>query len=288
MQFQATNVSKAWVNYGPVNTLGGSFTYKTVTSLRAGSTQTHVFDPVAAKTRLLCKDFKPSPIATPPAAFGASIVVDDPRPVAAAIEEIEKVSGTPITYEDPPVLERNHVTPMVQGAIGDGSLLVPSGGSLRFTLPADASAKQVTAAVETMVAAYNASHGAATFSVLHDGLMHVVPKQSVNASNRLAAVTPLLDTRITLAAKPRRAMDMLAEICRAVSAASGRALGIATVPTNGLNARIDIGAQDEPAREVLAKLVAASGLRLSWRLLYDPGLQAYYLNLPVIAEAPAP
>jgi hypothetical protein len=284
MQFQATNVAKGWVDYGPVNTLGGSFTYSTVTSTRAGQKQTHTVSPVAAKTRLTCAAFKPAPPpATVAAAFGASIVVNDPRPVAAAIEEIEKVTGRAITYEDPPFLSKNHMTPMVQGANADTSLLIPSGGSLRITLPADASPEQVTAAVGRMVGNYNASRGAATFSVTQGGLTHVVPQQSATLSNQLAPMTPVLDTRITVAAKSRSAMDLLAEICRAVSRVSGQPVGIGTVPTNALlGQRVEIGARNEPARNVLEKLIVASGMTLSWRLLYDPGLKAYYLNIPVI------
>ncbi len=279
MQFQATNVSKTWVNYGKVNTLGGSFTYSTVTSLRAGLQQTHTFEATPPKARLACTLIH-WPIAV--AAFGSSIVVDDPRPVAAAIDEIERRSGRPITYEDPPILNSNHMMPMVRGG-KDSALLMPRGGSLRFSLPANDSPEQVLAALERMVETYNVSHGAATFSVLRDGLTHVVPRQTVDASGRPVAVTPVLDSRITVAAKRRNAMELLEEITRAVSLASGQTVEIGTVPMRALLRRqVEIGANSEPARNVLEKLIVASGMPLSWRLLYDPGLKAYYLNIPLV------
>ena len=283
MQFQATNAGDtSWQNYGAVNTLGGSFTDVDVTSQRAGMSQTEPFSPVPIKPRLACKvPFIKAPAAAP--AFGASVVVSDPRPVAAAIEEIEKLSGRPITYEDPPFLNKDYMTPMVESVTGDPGLLVPSGGSLRFTLPADASAEQKVAAAQSMVGNYNASHGAATFSVSQDGLTHVVPRQTMDASGRLMPVTPVLDTRITMAAKTRSAMELLGEICQAVSLISGQPVGIGTVPTNALfQQKIEIGANNEPARQVLEKLIVANRLSLSWRLLYDPGLKTYYLNIPVI------
>ena len=242
--------------------------------------QTEPFNPKPIMPRLACRvPFIKAPAAA--AAFGASVVVSDPRPVAAAIEEIEKLSGRPITYEDPPILNKDYMMPMVEG--GDPRLLVPSGRSLRFTLPADASAEQKVAAAQSMVGNYNASHGAATFSVSQDGLTHVVPRQTMDASGRLMPVTPVLDTRITVAAKPRSAMELLGEICQAVSRISGQPVGIGTVPTNALlQQKIEIGANNEPARQVLEKLIVANRLSLSWRLLYDPGLKTYYLNIPVI------
>jgi len=286
MQFQATNVGGPWQNYGDVNTLGGYVTDTNIRSMRAGQSLTAPFEPQATKPRVACGvTIKPS---TAVAAFGASIAVSDPRPVAAAIDEIEKVSGRPITYEDPPFQNKYHMTPMVEGGSGDPSLLVPRGGDLRFTLPANASAAQAVAAVQSMVGTYNAGHGVATFSVLQDGLTHVVPRQTLDPSGRLVPVTPVLDTKITLAAKLGSAMELLEEICRAVSAPGGRPVEIGTVPTNALRTRqIEVGAADKPAREVLEKLIAASGMPLSWRLLYDPGLKTYYLNIAVVQRSSA-
>jgi hypothetical protein len=269
-------------NYGNVNTLGGSFTDIDVTSVRAGKSQTAPFNAQPIMPRLACKvPFTKAQAAA--TAFGASLVVSDPRPVAAAIEEIEKLSGKPITYEDPPYLNKDYMMPMVEDGNADPRLLVPRGGTLRITLPADASPEQKVAAAQSMVGNYNASHGAATFSVSQDGLTHVVPRQTRDASDRLMPVTPALDTRITVAAKLRSAMDLLGEICKAVSLGSGQPVGIGTVPTNALyQQKIEIGANNEPARQVLEKLIVASRMTLSWRLLYDPGLKTYYLNIPVI------
>jgi hypothetical protein len=282
MQFQATNVTGSkgpWENYASVNTLGGSFTYQDITSLRAGQSQTEVYESGPTKSRLQCSQIK---WPAPPPALGASIVVNDPRPVAAAIEEIEKLSGTPITYEDPPFLNKYYMMPMVQGADDDPSLLVPRGGSLLVKLPADASAAQAVAAVQNMVENYNASQDAATFSVSQDGLTHVVPRQTVDLSGQRALVTPGLDAKITLAAQPRSAMELLGEICRAVSVVSGQPVEMGVVPTNALQRQIEIGADNQPARKVLEKLIVASGMPLSWSLLYDPGLKTYYLNIPII------
>ena len=157
---------------------------------------------------------------------------------------------------------------------------------LTFTLPADGSAAAQADALENMVRTYNAGRGAATFSILRgNGLAQVVPRQARGLSGRLQPVTPVLDTKITLKAKPRNALELLREICLAVSAASRQRVEIGMVPANALrNQRITIGASNEPARDVLRRLVLAKVKPLAWRLYYDPGLKTYYLNVPVIRQ----
>jgi len=144
------------------------------------------------------------------------------------------------------------------------------------------------AAVQKLVANYNARLDVATFAVSQDGLAHVVPRETVDLAGQRVPVTPVLDTKITLAAEPRSAMDLLGEICQAVSAVSGQPVVIGTVPTNGLYTRqTAIGADNEPARQVLEKLIAATGMPLSWRLLYGPGSKDYVLNMAVIQRPTA-
>lgn len=46
---------------------------------------------------------------------------------------------------------------------------------------------------------------------------------------------------------------------------------------------VEIGADDEPAREILARLLRASrGTQLARRLLYDPGLQHYFFDMAIV------
>jgi hypothetical protein len=283
MQFQATQVSGApFKNYGAVNTLGGSFTYQNVTSLRAGKSETESYMPVATMPHLTCAQITWGPKVA--AKFGARVAVNDPRPVAAAVEEIETFSGRPVSYEDPPLVDPRHMAPMVTDTSGEMTLMAPKGGSFDVTLPADASAAAQLEAVQGLVARFNTRGEGATFAVQQDAFLHVVPREAANAAGVLVAVTPVLDARITLEAKPRDGMEVLADVFRAVAAATGEAVKIGTVPNTLLvQAHIGVGAEREPARVVLERLVAATGRPLSWRLLYDPGLKAYYFNVHEVA-----
>jgi hypothetical protein len=213
-------------------------------------------------------------------ALATTVSVEDPRPVAAALDEIQQASGLPVTYEDPPFVFRTTVA----RAAEDRSL-IPRGGTLAFDLPAAATLEATFGAARRMVTSYNAQHGAATFSVVRDAnFVHVVPREALGISGLLEPVAPVLDTRITLPAKPRTGLDLLEDICKAVSAADGRRVEIGMVPANALtNQEVDFGASAAPARDVLAELLVANVTPLTWRLLYDPQLKTYYLNVPLVS-----
>lgn len=286
MQFEATPVSSDWVDYGPVNTLVASMTYSTITSGRAGQSQTKTFQPVPKKSRLDCGSFRPRVAPAPPAAFGARPVAEGARPVAEAVRQIEQISGQPIAYEDPPLGDPAAMIPMVVSTQGrDPELMAPKAGRLAFDGPADGSREAAAAAVRAALGAYAAGDPAARFALREDaGLLQVVPLETRDATGRAVAATSALDARIALAPKPRTALEALDEILERLSAALGQPVGRGAAPLAALAGRkIALSAEGEPAREVLARLVAATGMRLSWRLLYDPGLREYALNLAEVA-----
>lgn len=85
-------------------------------------------------------------------------------------------------------------------------------------------------------------------------------------------------------------MQTMETICGAVTAASGKAVVIGTVPYQALEAQVvNIGAANEVARSVLLRMFAnlqwsASVIdfripQMSWQLFYGPDVQAYALNV---------
>jgi hypothetical protein len=223
-------------------------------------------------------------------AFAATISVDDPRPLAAVIAELSAQSGVAVTYEDPPYEYAGSIADVTRavrgGASGPGepALLVPKGGRLSVTVPDSIAKSEAADAVRSVVGRYNQMGGPATFSVVERaGFIHVVPDRARDAGGRMQDVASVLDAKIALRAKPRNGLELLEEFCAAVSAASGVTVEIGMAPYDALAAKsLGGGAVGETARNVLERLIADSGLPLSWRLLYDPGGDAYYLNLPVV------
>jgi hypothetical protein len=135
---------------------------------------------------------------------------------------------------------------------------------------------------EEVVAAYNSAGNVATFSVRPGRIPHVVPDRLANEAGRLAKITPVLDTPITLEMKSRTVLEVLGEIIRAVSKQTGQRIGAGVVPTALLQDKIVLGADNKPARELLDDALFGGAHRFSWRLLYDPGLKAYFFNITVL------
>ncbi len=281
MQFQAEQVSEDWVEYGAPGTLKASMTYQTITSSRLGKSETKTFQPQPKKKRLDCTAFDRRPIA--PARLGSEIVVSGSRPVAEAVREIERLSGQVVTYEDAPIADPGAVAPMVAG--GDAAFAMPRIGRLSFEGPETASLEAAGKAVEAALAAYEAGRPAARFALLRSGdALHVVPVAISDTAGRSAKVMPALDVRVSVPGGRRSALDALDQWRLALAAALGRPVGLGAAPLATLQARrIEFSANGEPAREALSRLLAATGIRLSWRLLYDPGTKEYALNLAEVA-----
>jgi hypothetical protein len=226
-------------------------------------------------------------------AFAGSVTVDDPRPVAAAIEAIEEATGTVITYEDPPTpfgSATTDVTNEISRVAPTGTFrsLIPKGGMLTFNLPTSATQEATLDSVGNLLRSYNSGRNVATFALVRGSrIAHVVPRNVLGSSGLLEPITPPLDSSIALSAAPRTGVALLQEICDAVSEASGQSIQLGLVPTNALDGQtIAVGPKAEPARALLEKLLVNGTIPLSWELLYDPGLKTYYFNV-VPVRAPA-
>ncbi len=205
-----------------------------------------------------------------------TLTVKGARPVANAIEELEKRYGWQITYEDLPYGDMGDMVDVVQ-APGAKPRTVPK-WSLSFTLP---SAGQDQAnAVGALVKTYNASGGGNLFAVVHGArLLHVIPRKVRGLSG---TVKPVLDTVITVEPKERTSEELLDEICTKVSIGANTRVGAGTIPLNMFEGtKTSIGGSGRTARSILERLIVETGTRLSlsWRLFYGPDDKGYALNI---------
>jgi hypothetical protein len=124
------------------------------------------------------------------------ITVNDPRPLAEAIRTLEKVSGQPITYEDPPythsadVVDRSDSFNHKPGV----KALLPKGGALNFAyMTNEVSDRNGTAkVVERLANTFNKTYpSGAQFSVVDkDGMFHVVRSASVRHQGMWEGIRP--------------------------------------------------------------------------------------------------
>jgi len=243
-------------------------------------------------------------------AFGQSktvtLTADGPRPLAKAVLEIEGLSGIPINYEDfriehPP--DMNDVTDVVQGpaqkaANPNSRIIVPRGGHFSANILVDAVTGKLTHttdvahALNAILAAYRSSNLPGDFSLeSFNGVFLIAPVRARAATGTTVPFVPIFSTRITLREVQRNAYQTLKLILDQVAKAVDFRIGLGAVPRGTTASQITIGAEDEPASHVIARLMgslATYGHRasdsswvpgLSYTLLYDPGLKYYMFNI---------
>jgi hypothetical protein len=207
-----------------------------------------------------------------------SVVIDDPRPLAAAVLELEQRCHCAISYEDSQWTESEVEEVRSAPAQSPGTLRpkVPKGRSLSVTLDRQidaASPNEMQAALNAMFDAFERAGNPGAFRVVSSQMgYHVVPKEQA-----------LFDVRITVATRSRSVADAIPEILAAVSTASGKQIRLGRVPVKLLmGTTTDAGANNQRFGDVLARILASTGKPLSWRLLYDFAMASYYLNLHTV------
>jgi hypothetical protein len=203
------------------------------------------------------------------------IVFDDPRPLAAAVLELEHRCHCVITYEDVRWTQSQvEDAPEVASRSTDGlRVQVPKGRPLTVTLSRkidSAVPGEVPAALEALFEAFEQSGNPGAFRVVSTPAgFHVVPAEHA-----------LFDVRITLPARTRSVAQAIPEILAEAGAASANRILVGRVPRNLLmRTTTESGANNERLGEVLARIFASTDRALSWRLLYDFRMKAYYLNI---------
>lgn len=225
-----------------------------------------------------------------------ALAADDPRPLAAALIELERRHNVAISYEDAPIVfagEMKDVTNEVRRDLhrfapgAAPKVIIPLGGT--FTIfydvsVADGRPGSIRDVIQSAVDAHAAADLAGRHRVIETAAgFCVVPEAHHDVNDQLANVAPVLDATITIAPGTRNGIEAVDEICRAVSIASGSAVTIGAAPATLLGRlTTTISAKNEPARDVLARLLSECNAAVSWQLFHDPADDFYALNLHTI------
>jgi hypothetical protein len=232
----------------------------------------------------------------------ANLIVEDPRPVAKVVQEMESRYGYVITYEDPRYSndeDVSDVTDAVQtnpnASASRVRTLIPVGGRLSLVLPDSSkqlSAEQVGDLLQLLVQTQAATQQGGRFRLERTGeTFHVVPSEIRDKSGDWHSVAPVMDADITLERSSQsNGLELLNGICAAVSQSTSQRVWLGSAPTSVLSryhGRLSVS--HEAARTVLTRLLSETGSPMSWNLFYDVGLQEYFLNvIPVPGRSNAP
>jgi hypothetical protein len=220
---------------------------------------------------------------------------DSGRPVGDAIRALFKQHPIVITYEDPryeyqaDIKDATAIARSPENLRRPGAVLVPRGGPLAISYEISIETENpvdLGSTLQKVVDAQYASQSGGRFHVLQLGnVFHVVPAEVRNSKGVWTTQSSILDTRITLPNKELAGDDMLRAITNAVSEATGIYVGLGTLSMNLFhNYTGYLEASDEPARDVLIRVLHSINHRLTWRLLYGPDVKKYAMNITLVAE----
>jgi hypothetical protein len=226
-----------------------------------------------------------------------NLSVDDPRPVAEAVLTLESLYGWAITYEDPRYAhpgEVSDITEKVRRDLRDFPMgkaprvVIPRGGPLTvdYFVNAESGMPEDPAAVIQRVLDIHAAGEGSSFRLLQSGrYFHVVPAQLKNRNGNVEEQRSLLDAVISVPPQQGDRRETLEDICHAIEVATRSHVVVGTIPERLFGQAISAPAVfNQSARDILTETLAGTGVALSWRLLYDPGLEEYVLNIHPVPE----
>lgn len=218
--------------------------------------------------------------------------VDDPRPVARAVEELVQRYEYTITYEDPRYEYAGDIKDVTEEVRRDlhkfaagkaPRVLVPFGGTLNISYSVSRLSERPenpSELIDQVLSAYAEFAGERVFRLEQDDkFIHVIPNKIRNGSGEWVEQGSILDGRITISVKERSLEEMLQEICTAVSAEQRVRVAIGSAPHLSWGADRAVGATGESARTVLLRTLNSSGRQVVWQIFYGPDIKAYFLNL---------
>lgn len=223
----------------------------------------------------------------------AEIAVDNPRPVAEAVRVLAtRYPNVVITYEDPPFAYVDDIKDITLEVRKDLNLyrpgqapkvLVPLGGQLAFSYLVAASGvpMDLGATLTALFEANDASARGGRFRVEQSATrLHVVPWQIRDSTGNWTNTASILTQHIDIPASEMTGVEMAAAIAGAVSAKIKGRVDFGIAPWSLLaNHHGTLEAVDEPARDVLERVLDDVSPGFTWRLLYDPSGRAYFFNI---------
>ena len=226
-----------------------------------------------------------------------TVATNDARPLAQAVTALSEEFGWAIDFEDPPYYSKydlvDDTAPQWRAAHPNTKGVTVIAGDTfqtQFLKSPDTGTSQAEAEriLDGVVSDYNASAnpGRFTFPNEGDGRFAIVGTRVKDDNGRDRAVTPILDTPISIQAETRDACTTIEIILNALTLKSQIKVAPFMVPQNALaQSQVKVGGQNIPARVLLLQTLSATKMKLYWRLYYDHDVKMYGFSLLPLMKA---
>ncbi len=218
-----------------------------------------------------------------------------PRPLGEAAHELSFQYGILISHEDPPLrfsgdLEEFTLQNGPNRIVRDpnkkllGSRTATVSATLNVFTDSE-SLVDVDEVLSDLLKSNEANGNPGRFKVIKGkDAWHIVPTAVKDEQGKWVPVTPLLDNKISLTPEPRKAQDVVLDICHQLSLQSNSNV-FASFPGDRLRRQtVAVAANNEPARDVLIRLLDNVDGHYTWRLYYDHNLNSCALNIELLTE----
>jgi hypothetical protein len=195
------------------------------------------------------------------------------RPLAGAIKEFTRRCQCSVTYEDVK-WERDQVVVSPSGRRADGSpMLVPRAIPFRFTVSrnlAQMNSTEIAQSLGSLLNEFGYSQNPGQFKVVRgQTALHVLPVRS-----------SILEKAVNVTANDVQAAVAVEMVIDELLRVSGEKVGVWNEPWNLMIRRqVRVTASNEPAYQVLSRILTAVDGRLSWLLFYDVNINRYSLEI---------
>jgi len=205
--------------------------------------------------------------------------IEDSRPLATAVQIIEREFGCAITYEDPlyvcgcEILSRDGVAYSLRGG------LLKHGFSLK---------DGVERVLADCVTEYSRGGNPARFAFLRRAdAIHVVPIAHRNQDSKFVGYASILEGDISFGFRGA-ARAGLEELCKALSVGTGQRVLLGEIPdVPQLTMSVSFDLQQYNARDCLTLFTQAISIEriFSWQLWYEPYKGGYTVNINEVGGA---
>jgi len=194
------------------------------------------------------------------------LTINSPRPLDSAAMTLAQHFGMNVSVEDPPYIFQDDVKDVTAEVARTRNpsrrVLIPKGGRLEIAFPVDLDGFPVDPQelLAKLIQQANAQYPFAYRLDDKDGFRALIPTRMRDALGQAIEYTPLLDRRVTIPLGTRTIAETANLMTAALSAQTGLQVSCCQGVVAGIPwgmATISFEAQNEPARSVLIRLIAA-------------------------------